>query len=70
MKARDFVNAAKALAKHNKKGWQRSSLPAVVTPPEEGVVEHLLGGREPVRRHRRQLERLKPETAIGAATGR
>jgi hypothetical protein len=33
----------------------------VVASPEEGVVEHLLGGGEPVDRQRRQFERLQTE---------
>jgi len=44
-----------------------SSLPAMVASPEEGVVEHLLRRRQPVRGHRRQLERLEPEPGIAAA---
>ena len=33
----------------------------MITPPEEGVIEHLVGRREPVGRQRCHLERLNPE---------
>ena len=39
----------------------------MIAPPEEGVVEHFLDGGEPVGGHRRQLEVLQAEAAIGGA---
>ncbi len=33
----------------------------MIAPPEEGVIQHFVGRREPVGRQRRHFERLNPE---------